>query len=67
MPIHNLKSTLTSLLYPYHPPLPLPKLKINPNFVWNDRFHGAVEPFWIWVEVGLDDYDNYDNYDNDTN
>lgn len=26
------------------------ELKIKGNFKWNDRFHGNVEPFWIWVE-----------------
>ncbi|KAJ3020927.1 UNVERIFIED_CONTAM: activating signal cointegrator 1 complex subunit [Siphonaria sp. JEL0065] len=25
-------------------------LHITPDFYWNDRVHGAVEPFWIWVE-----------------
>jgi hypothetical protein len=20
------------------------------DFIWNDRIHGSVEPFWIWVE-----------------
>ncbi|KAJ3135746.1 hypothetical protein HK100_002436 [Physocladia obscura] len=25
-------------------------LHITPDFYWNDRIHGSVEPFWIWVE-----------------
>jgi len=25
-------------------------LYITPNFVWNERVHGKVEPWWIWVE-----------------
>ncbi|KAG9295645.1 hypothetical protein G9A89_002963 [Geosiphon pyriformis] len=25
-------------------------LFITPDFVWNDRVHGTVEPWWIWVE-----------------
>ncbi|KAI9206036.1 Sec63 Brl domain-containing protein [Polychytrium aggregatum] len=25
-------------------------LKVTPDFVWNPRVHGGVEPFWIWVE-----------------
>ena len=27
------------------------RLKVTPNFRWNDRIHGGTsEPFWIWVE-----------------
>jgi hypothetical protein len=25
-------------------------LRITPDFVWNDRIHGTVEPWWILVE-----------------
>ncbi|CAI2174252.1 1160_t:CDS:10, partial [Funneliformis geosporum] len=25
-------------------------LSITPDFVWNDRIHGVVEPWWIFVE-----------------
>ncbi|KND03788.1 uncharacterized protein SPPG_01244 [Spizellomyces punctatus DAOM BR117] len=25
-------------------------LTITPDFIWNDRVHGSVEPWWIWVE-----------------
>ncbi|KAI8920167.1 Sec63 Brl domain-containing protein [Powellomyces hirtus] len=25
-------------------------LSITPDFVWNDRVHGTMEPWWIWVE-----------------
>lgn len=25
-------------------------LTISPDFQWDDKVHGAVEPFWIWVE-----------------
>ncbi|KAJ3008876.1 activating signal cointegrator 1 complex subunit [Thoreauomyces humboldtii] len=25
-------------------------LTITPDFVWNERVHGSVEPWWIWVE-----------------
>lgn len=31
---------------------------VTPDFVWNDKVHGAVEPFWIWVE----DSDNTEIY-----
>ena len=24
--------------------------KITPVFEWNDKIHGTVEPWWIWVE-----------------
>ncbi|KAI8053409.1 Sec63 Brl domain-containing protein [Syncephalis plumigaleata] len=26
------------------------QLKVTPDFTWNDRIHGTVEPWWIWVE-----------------
>jgi replicative superfamily II helicase len=26
------------------------QLAITPTFQWNDRYHGTVEGFWIWVE-----------------
>ncbi|KAG0171135.1 hypothetical protein DFQ28_003899 [Apophysomyces sp. BC1034] len=26
------------------------ELSITPDFVWNDRVHGTVEPWWIWAE-----------------
>lgn len=26
------------------------ELSITPDFVWNDRVHGNVEPWWIWAE-----------------
>ncbi|KAI9141161.1 Sec63 Brl domain-containing protein [Paraphysoderma sedebokerense] len=26
------------------------QLEVTPDFVWNDKIHGSVEPFWIWVE-----------------
>lgn len=26
------------------------KLFITPEFSWNDKYHGASEPYWIWVE-----------------
>ncbi|KAH3764158.1 activating signal cointegrator 1 complex subunit 3 [Pelomyxa schiedti] len=25
-------------------------LDLDPQFQWSDRFHGSVEPWWIWVE-----------------
>ncbi|OZJ04536.1 hypothetical protein BZG36_03995 [Bifiguratus adelaidae] len=25
-------------------------LTITPDFLWNDRIHGTVEPWWIWAE-----------------
>ena len=25
-------------------------LVLTPAFDWNDRLHGSVEPFWLWVE-----------------
>jgi len=25
-------------------------LVLDPQFEWIDRFHGGVEPFWVWVE-----------------
>ncbi|CAO3640291.1 unnamed protein product [Cunninghamella blakesleeana] len=25
-------------------------LTITPDFMWNDRIHGTVEPWWIWAE-----------------
>ncbi|KAI8617669.1 Sec63 Brl domain-containing protein [Chytriomyces sp. MP71] len=27
-------------------------LYVTPDFYWNDRVHGSVEPFWIWVTDG---------------
>jgi len=27
-------------------------LEVSCDFIWNDRYHGTVEPFWIWVEDG---------------
>ncbi|KAJ9224018.1 hypothetical protein DTO207G8_8311 [Paecilomyces variotii] len=26
------------------------RLHVYPEFTWNDRHHGASEPYWIWVE-----------------
>ncbi|KAI9492472.1 Sec63 Brl domain-containing protein [Zychaea mexicana] len=26
------------------------ELTITPDFTWNDRVHGSVEPWWIWAE-----------------
>ncbi|KAI9314045.1 Sec63 Brl domain-containing protein [Dichotomocladium elegans] len=26
------------------------ELTITPDFIWNDRIHGSVEPWWIWAE-----------------
>ncbi|KAI5291851.1 hypothetical protein KEM54_005287 [Ascosphaera aggregata] len=26
------------------------RLHLYPDFRWNDRHHGMVEPYWIWVE-----------------
>jgi hypothetical protein len=26
------------------------QLVITCNFEWNDRLHGSVEPWWIWIE-----------------
>ncbi|KAI9348199.1 Sec63 Brl domain-containing protein [Obelidium mucronatum] len=26
-------------------------LQITPDFYWNDRVHGSVEPFWIWAAL----------------
>lgn len=26
------------------------QVKVTPDFTWNDRIHGTVEPWWIWVE-----------------
>ncbi|ORX42129.1 Sec63-domain-containing protein [Piromyces finnis] len=26
------------------------KLHVTPNFIWNDRIHGNIEVFWIWVQ-----------------
>eukprot|EP01094_Clydonella_sp_ATCC50884_P027738 TRINITY_DN8091_c1_g1_i2.p1 TRINITY_DN8091_c1_g1~~TRINITY_DN8091_c1_g1_i2.p1 ORF type:complete len:1749 (+),score=740.80 TRINITY_DN8091_c1_g1_i2:384-5249(+) len=26
------------------------QLSVEPAFQWNDRVHGTVEPWWIWVE-----------------
>ncbi|KAK9768510.1 putative steryl acetyl hydrolase mug81 [Basidiobolus ranarum] len=34
------------------------QLTITPDFIWNDRVHGTVEPWWIWVE----DADNTEIY-----
>jgi len=30
-------------------------LKITPEFVWVDRLHGSVEPWWVWVEDNEND------------
>lgn len=38
------------------------ELTINPNFRWNDRYHGAVEPFWIWVEDGENEHIYHHEY-----
>ena len=32
------------------------KLTINADFKWDDRLHGSVEPFWIWMEDGITIY-----------
>ncbi|KAI8370380.1 Sec63 Brl domain-containing protein [Radiomyces spectabilis] len=34
------------------------ELSITPDFVWNERIHGSVEPWWIWAE----DSDNVEIY-----
>jgi replicative superfamily II helicase len=34
------------------------QLEVTPNFTWNDRIHGSVEHWWIWVE----DADNIEVY-----
>ena len=26
------------------------RVTLTPKFRWNDRLHGAMQPFWIWVE-----------------
>ena len=26
------------------------ELEIYPDFIWSDRNHGTVQPFWIWME-----------------
>ncbi len=26
------------------------RVTLRPNFRWNDRLHGQMQPFWIWVE-----------------
>lgn len=28
-------------------------LTLRADFTWNDRVHGAAEPFWIWVVVRI--------------
>ncbi|KAI9305339.1 Sec63 Brl domain-containing protein [Cunninghamella echinulata] len=33
-------------------------LTITPDFMWNDKIHGSVEPWWIWAE----DSDNVEIY-----
>ncbi|ORX62001.1 Sec63-domain-containing protein [Hesseltinella vesiculosa] len=33
-------------------------LTITPDFLWNDKVHGSVEPWWIWAE----DSDNVEIY-----
>ena len=25
-------------------------LTITPQFEWNDKLHGSVDPWWIWIE-----------------
>ncbi len=30
-------------------------LKLTPDFVWSDRLHGSVEPWWVWVEDNEND------------
>ena len=29
------------------------KLALTPTFRWNDRLHGLMQPFWIWVRGRL--------------
>ena len=26
------------------------ELEIYPDFIWSDRNHGSIQPFWIWME-----------------
>ncbi|KAI8147505.1 Sec63 Brl domain-containing protein [Fennellomyces sp. T-0311] len=34
------------------------ELTVTPDFIWNERVHGSVEPWWIWAE----DSDNIEIY-----
>lgn len=31
-------------------------LTVTPQFQWSEKYHGLVEPFWIWVEDGENEY-----------
>ncbi|CAM9532103.1 unnamed protein product, partial [Discosporangium mesarthrocarpum] len=37
-------------------------LKISADFEWQDKFHGASESFWLWVEDGDNDHIYHSEY-----
>jgi activating signal cointegrator complex subunit 3 len=37
-------------------------LTLTANFNWNDKVHGAVEPFWIWVEDSQTEFIYHSEY-----
>jgi replicative superfamily II helicase len=37
-------------------------LTVTCDFVWSERWHGSLEPFWIWVEDGESEYIYHSEY-----
>jgi len=38
------------------------QLTVLADFEWNDRAHGAVEPWWIWVEDAQNEHIYHSEY-----
>lgn len=53
--IHNLlkhfpKINIGSEIAPLNRDVLKIRLYLMPNFIWNDKYHGTSESFWVWVE-----------------
>jgi activating signal cointegrator complex subunit 3 len=38
------------------------QLTLTADFIWNERIHGTVEPFWIWIEDAESEYIYHSEY-----